>query len=184
MALVTENRDRLSLGSPLPNLSVIATTGEIINPKRDDFEKGLVVAFTCNHCPYVQAYEDRMISLGLETISRGIQWLLINPNAANPAYPDDSMEEMKLRAAKKKYPFPYAADDAQSAARAFGAACTPEFFLFDAAGILRYTGRLDNDQNPEKVTKRYLANALADFLADMKVREPESHPIGCSIKWV
>lgn len=184
MALVTENRDRLSLGSLLPKFSVLSTTGEVINPKRGDLGKGLVVAFTCNHCPYVQAYEDRMIALGRDAGSAGFRWLLINSNAANPAYPDDAMGEMKLRATKKKYPFPYAADDTQAVARAFGAACTPEFFLFDGAGVLRYTGRFDDSQDPEKVTKRYLANALADLLAGMKVREPESHPMGCSIKWI
>lgn len=182
MALVTENPDRLGLGERIPNFSVISTTGSIITQDYlfQDGVKGLVVVFTCNHCPYAQMYEDRMITLALNTTAQGIRWLAINSNAGNPEYPDDSMAKMK----EKKWPFPYAADDAQEAARAFGAACTPEFFLFDSAGLLRFTGRLDDEKEPSQVTKHYLADALADLLAGTKVRLPEAHPIGCSIKWL
>lgn len=182
MALVTHNPKRLSLGEALPRVTVATTDGHVVSPRPG--KNGLVVVFTCNHCPYAVSWEDRTIALAELSLSKGIDWLAINPNAANKQYPDDSIEEMRRRVAEKKYPYPYAADDTQAAAAAFGAACTPEYFLFDSAGMLRYTGRLDDSQDSGKVTQHFLADALADLMAGMKIRLPESHPMGCSIKWM
>ncbi len=185
MVLITKN-DPLAVGSRLPAFRLSDTldaeiTDELVYARRP---RGLVVAFTCNHCPYVMSYERRFLDLARITLPRGISWLAVNSNAANPNYGDDSVEKMKSRVRANNYPFPYAPDLLQDVARSFGAACTPEFFLFDEERRLRYTGRLDDDQDESRVKTRYLAEAIEDLLAARVIRRDRSHPIGCSIKWL
>lgn len=186
MVLITQNATRLRAGSPIPEFAVTDLAGRPWNAAalRTRGPAGAVVGFTCNHCPYVQAYEDRLIALAKEFMPRGFAFLMINPNAANPAYPDDSLDQMKARAALKGFPFFYAVDATQDAARAFGAACTPEFFAFGPQGTLVYTGRIDDEMEPSKATHAWLRDALDAVAAGRAVPTEASHPIGCSIKWL
>lgn len=186
MVLITQNDEALPIGSPIPEFEVTVTSNAKVSPRTllGSGRKGAVIMITCNHCPYAKAYDGRAYALARETAPKGIAWLAVNPNAANPSYPDDSFEAMKRIVKSGNIPFPYAADADQSLARAFGAACTPEFYLFDGGGTLRYAGRLDDEMEEAKVTNRYLRDAIDDVLAGRPVRTPRSHPIGCSIKWI
>jgi peroxiredoxin len=143
----------------------------------------LVIVFSCNHCPYVQAYEDRMISLQKEYSPRGVEMVAINSNnIAN--YPDDDFEGMVKRAKQKGFNFPYLRDDDQSSAESFGATHTPQFFVFNRDRKLCYSGKMDDNwQEPSLVKERYLRNALDELLSGRQVSLPETFSIGCTIKW-
>jgi len=181
MAL-TESRD-LALGTPCPDFHLRSVDGRAV--ARDDFRDGqaLVVMFICNHCPYVQAVEDRIIALGREYAPRGVQ--LVGICANDPTdYPDDRPERLLARWRDKAYGFPYLLDESQNVARAFGAVCTPDLYVFDRERRLVYHGRLDDDwQHPEKVKRRDLAAALDALLAGRAPSREQVHSIGCSIKW-
>jgi peroxiredoxin len=143
----------------------------------------LVVLFSCNHCPYVQAYEDRLNAIARDYGPRGIGMIAINANDT-AAYPDDDFAAMVERARAKRFAFPYVRDDTQTVAAAFGAQCTPEVFIIDAAGRVGYHGGIDdNYREPEKVTAHWLRNALDDLVAGRAIAMPETRAIGCSIKW-
>lgn len=145
--------------------------------------KVLGVIFTCNHCPYARAWEDRLIQLQRTYAGSGVQFLLINSN--DPAkYPDDSFENMQHRAKEKGYPFPYLFDETQEVARSYGAARTPEIFLFDAQRALRYHGAPDDHyEDPRAVTRHYLREAIEALLAGRRPETTETGPVGCTIKW-
>jgi peroxiredoxin len=146
-------------------------------------KKSVVVMFSCNHCPYVQAWEDRMVRIQADFAARGVQLVAINANDANK-YPEDSFTKMKERAREKGFNFPYLRDESQEAARAYGAERTPEVFLFDAAGTLRYTGVIDdNYDDPTAVKMRYLHDALDAVLAGREPSVTQTKPVGCTIKW-
>lgn len=143
----------------------------------------LVVFFSCNHCPYVQAYEDRIMDLQREFGPRGAQFVAINANDAE-AYPDDGFNSMVARARDRKFNFVYLRDDSQAVARAYGATHTPHLFVFDPSRRLAYTGKIDDNwQNPSAVTRRYLREALEAVLDGRVPSEPATFAIGCTIKW-
>jgi len=143
----------------------------------------LIVVFSCNHCPYVVAYEDRMIAIQRDYAAKGVQLLAINSNDAEE-YPEDSFAEMVKRAKEKSFDFPYLRDDSQAVARAYGATHTPHLFVFDKGRTLAYTGKIDDNwQEPAKVKQRYLRDALDALVGGKKPSEPETHAIGCTIKW-
>ena len=145
--------------------------------------RGVVVIFACNHCPYVQAYEGRMIQICKDYVEKRVQFLVINANETKN-YPEDSFEKMKERARLKKFPYPYLRDEDQKVAESFGAGCTPEVFLLDSSLKLQYHGRIDDDwQEPAEPKQHYLRDALNAVLEGKPVPRPETHPIGCSIKW-
>ena len=181
MAL-TDSRD-LPLGTPCPDFRLRSVDGRTW--ARDDFRdrQALVVMFICNHCPYVQAVEDRIIALQREYGPRGVQ--LVGICANDPTdYPDDRPEKLLERWRKKAYGFPYLVDEAQDVARAFGAVCTPDIYVFDRERKLAYHGRIDDDwQNPSKVKRRELAAALDALLDGKPAPREQVHSIGCSIKW-
>lgn len=146
-------------------------------------KKAVIVIFSCNHCPYVQAYEDRIIEIQKDYAAKGVQVVAINSNDSLN-YPEDSYENMVKRAKERKFNFLYLRDEDQKAARAYGATHTPHIFLFDQKGELRYTGKIDDNwQEPGKVKKRYLRDAVDAVIAGKSVPEPETHAIGCTIKW-
>jgi peroxiredoxin len=181
MAL-TESRD-LPLGTPCPDFRLPSVDGKSF--ARDDFpdRQVLVVMFICNHCPYVQAVEDRYVALAREYGPRGVQLVGICSNDPTD-YPDDRPDKLLARWRAKGYGFPYLVDETQDVARAFGAVCTPDIYVFDRDRRLAYHGRIDDNwQNPAKVTRRELASAL-DALVAGKAAPPEQiASIGCSIKW-
>ncbi len=145
---------------------------------------GLVVVFICNHCPYVKGVIDRIVADAKDLANLGVAFVAINANDAD-AYPEDSFDNMKAFAAKHGFPFPYLHDREQKVARAFGAACTPDFFGFNADLKLQYRGRLDASRN-EKVEpgmKRDLHDAMVQVARTGDGPPDQVASIGCSIKW-
>ncbi len=145
--------------------------------------KGLLVIFSCNHCPWVKAWQARMVALGNEYSQKGVGVVAVNANDP-AAYPDDDFEPMVAQAKEHGYRFPYVVDPTSEVARAFGATRTPEAFLFDAQGKLVYHGAIDdNAEKPQEVKKTYLADALAAVVQGTAVPVPETKAFGCSIKF-
>lgn len=173
----------LAISERLVPFALPATDGSTVSADQFAGRDVLGVVFWCNHCPYVKAWEDRLISLQRQYADRGVQLVMINSN--DPvAYPDDSFEAMKTRAREKAYPFPYLFDETQTAARRFGATRTPEVFLFDRSRTLRYHGAPDdNFEDPKAVTHDYLRDAIDALLAGRDPVEATTPPKGCSIKW-
>ncbi|MBU1651940.1 thioredoxin family protein [bacterium] len=172
------------MGADCPDFDLINVDGSRV--KRDDFKgkKVLLVVFTCNHCPYAVAVEDLIAQLGREYgYNRNFAMVAIQPNDPN-IVAADSLDNMQMRAEEKDFRFPYLWDETQDAARAFDAVCTPEFYLFDADRKLVYHGRLDDNwQDPSKVTRRELKEAI-DLLLEGKQPPTQQYPsMGCSIKW-
>ena len=173
----------LRIGDPIVDFELAATDGKRYRPGSFAEKALLGVIFWCNHCPYVQAWEDRVLELQRRYAERGVQLVLINPN--DPAqYPEDSFDNMKRRAQAKRYPSPYLFDESQSVARAYGATRTPEVFLFDQERRLRYHGQPDdNYEDPAAVRQHYLRDAIEALLAGRAPAVSETPPKGCSIKW-
>jgi thiol-disulfide isomerase/thioredoxin len=143
----------------------------------------LIIVFSCNHCPYVKAYEDRMIALQKDYASSGVQLIAINSNDEKN-YPDDNFDEMIKRAKTKGFNYKYIRDAVQQTAEAFGATHTPQFFVFDSKRKLRYSGKMDDNwENPKAVKENYLRDALDTLLIGKDVKVPETFSIGCTIKW-
>lgn len=173
----------LDLGAKAPDFDLPAADGKAYALKDFADKKALCVIFSCNHCPYVQAYEGRFIELQQEFGGRGGQIVAINSNDAS-SHPDDSFEEMVKRAKSQGFNFPYLRDESQAVARAYGAIRTPHVFLFDGDRKLAYAGRIDDCwDDPKKVKSRELANAFEDILAGHPVKVPETYAVGCTIKW-
>lgn len=145
---------------------------------------GLVVAFICNHCPYVKAVIDRIVRDASDLKAHGIGFVAVSSNDA-VAYPDDSFENMKRFAEAHRFPFPYLYDETQVAARAFDAACTPDFFGFNAAMELQYRGRLDasrKEAGPGDL-RRDLYEAMVAVSKTGEGPREQIASIGCAIKW-
>ena len=169
------------LGSPCPAFSLPGVDGRTWT--REAFrEPLLLVVVLCNHCPYVQAVDDRINDLARAYAGR-LAVVGISANDAE-AYPEDRFEAMQARARAKGYVFPYLYDADQSVARAFGAVCTPDFFLYGPDRRLAYRGRLDDSwKDAAAVTRQDLRDAVEALLAGRAV-DPDQRPsMGCSIKW-
>ncbi len=142
-----------------------------------------VIIFMCNHCPYVQAYMERVKAIQTDFGIKSVQIVGINSND-EINYPDDSFEKMIEMSKAKNLSFPYLRDKNQKVASAYGAQCTPECFVFDIEKKLRYHGRIDDNYKDEKSVKTYdLRNAIDSILHNKKVQIELSPAIGCSIKW-
>ena len=173
----------MNLGQKAPDFKLKGTDGREHGLSDYQDKKAVIVVFSCNHCPYVKAYEGRMIEIQRDYAARGVQLLAINSNDAD-GYPEDSFEEMVKRANELGFNFPYLRDDSQGVARAYGATHTPHLFVFDKDRALAYTGKIDDNwQEPSKVKQRYLRDALDALVLGKKPSEPETHAIGCTIKW-
>jgi peroxiredoxin len=143
----------------------------------------LVVVFTCNHCPYAIASEDRLLEIQADYADKGVRLVAVNPNDA-VNYPADSFDKMVERAAVKAFTFPYLHDESQGVARAYDAACTPDIFVFDRDRKLVYNGRIDDNwQQPAEVTRRDLRAVLDAALEGRPVDFEHVPSMGCSIKW-
>ena len=146
-------------------------------------EKGLLIAFICNHCPYVKAIVDRFVADVRVLQSEGIDVVAINSNDYR-AVPDDSPPMMKRFAARHRFSFPYLIDEDQSVARAYDAVCTPDFFGFDANGKLQYRGRLDDARMGDGTGRAAeLLEAMRGIAATGKAPAVQHPSMGCSIKW-
>src|SRR5437867_3673048 len=137
----------LPIGSAAPDFSLPAVDGKTYSLGSFKDKPILVVAFWCNHCPYVQAWEDRTIAVQKDFASKGVQFVAINANDQE-SYPEDDFAHMVERSKRKGYNFPYLHDESQKSAEAYGAVCTPDFFVFDAGRKLRYRGKLDDSKDP------------------------------------
>jgi peroxiredoxin len=173
----------LPLESKLVPFSLPGTDEKTYSADQYRQAKILGVVFTCNHCPYAKAWEDRLINAQRDFAKSGVQMLLINSN--DPAkFPDDSFENMKRRSKEKGYPFPYLFDESQEVAKSYGATRTPEVFLFDAGRVLRYHGAPDdNFEDPSAVTHHYLRDAIQALIAGRRPDTTDTKVIGCTIKW-
>lgn len=175
--------DKLKIGSEAPDFFLKGVDDKKYSLASFSDKKILIVIFSCNHCPYVQAYQQRIIDLQNEFAKDGIQIVAINSND-DTQYPEDSFEEMKKRAEEKKFNFPYLRDETQEIAKAYGATHTPQIFLFDANRKLRYEGKIDDNwREPERVKSKYLRDAIVEVLNGKEVSVPETFSIGCTIKW-
>jgi peroxiredoxin len=180
MAVESKN---VELGFPCPDFRLPSVTGNRVG--RDDYASTPIfgVFFTCNHCPYAKSIEGRLIELDRDYASKGFRFVAISANDAI-TYPDDSFPNMKKRAEERGYGFPYLYDEDQSVARAFGAVCTPDLYVFDRDRKLAYHGRLDDSpMDASKVKRRELREALDALLAGKTPSGAQNPSIGCSIKW-
>lgn len=175
--------NKLKINSILPGFNLPGTDGNIYSSESFTDKKILIVIFSCNHCPYVQAYEQRIIELQNEFNENSVQIVAISSNDA-VKYPEDSFDEMKKRAESKNFNFPYLYDQSQEIAKVFGATHTPQVFLFNSEKKLKYEGKIDDNwQEPELVNSRYLRDAILEVLDRKDVSVPETFSIGCTIKW-
>ena len=172
----------IALGSPPPSFALPAVGGEEVSLEALADRAAVAVVFSCNHCPYVRAWEDRLNDIAREYAPRGVAVVAINSNDA-ASYPADSFEAMGERAREKGFVFPYAQDASQEVARAYGASRTPEVFLFDRERRLVYHGAIDDSTEPEGVRVRYLREALDAVLAGQRPSAAETGVVGCTVKW-
>jgi len=183
----------LPIGSSAPDFCLPGVDGRTHCLKDYASAKILVIIFTCDHCPTAQLYETRIKRLVADYQGKGVGFVAINPNNANAVLLDeqgytdlgDSLAEMKIRAAYRRFDFPYLYDgETQRVARAYGPAATPHLFIFDAARNLRYTGRVDNNPRESLVTRKDARLALDELLAGRPVSVEKTPAVGCSTKWL
>ena len=171
----------VKLGSEAPYFNLPNTNGENVSLEHFKAEI-LVVIFTCNHCPYAKAVEDRLIELG-NNYSETVDFVLISSNDVEN-YPADSPEKMAELARNKGYPFPYLFDETQEIAKAYSAVCTPDIFLYNSERKLKYRGRLDDNwQNPNQVERKELKMAIEATLNGRGIDFEQIPSMGCNIKW-
>ncbi len=160
--------------------------GNMVTLKDDKDAKGYIVVFTCNHCPFAQAYEQRIIDLDKKFRPLGFPVVAINPNDPT-IVPDDSFENMIKTAKDKSYPFPYLFDETQEIAKAYGATKTPHVYILNKSKsklVVSYIGAIDNNtDDASKADKKYVEDAVNELLAGKSVTLTETKAIGCSIKW-
>jgi peroxiredoxin len=176
----------LKVGDVAPLYKLKNIDGKMISLTDYNSKKGVIVVFTCNHCPFAVAYEDRIIELHKKYSSLGYPVIAINPNDAI-SYPEDDFASMKKRAKEKKFPFVYLHDETQDVAKAYGAQRTPHVFILQNEDLqfkIKYVGAIDdNTEEPEAVTKKYVESALNSLIDGKPVAESSTKAIGCSIKW-
>ena len=175
----------LDLGSAIPmaDNEMKSVDGTMVSVNSVQGEKGTLVVFSCVHCPYVVAWNERMTTIGNAAQKMGVGVVFINSNDPK-AYPSDNMDGMKKLAKDSGYAFPFVADEGSKMAKAFGATRTPEAFLFDASGKLVYHGTIDdNSQDANAVEKTYLKDAVQAVSEGKMVPMAETKAIGCGIKF-
>lgn len=175
----------LPLGTPAPDFSLLNVDSKTVSLADFADAKALVVIFMCNHCPFVKHLASGLAEFGRECQAKGAAVVAISSNdVAN--YPDDSPEQMVHEVENRGYTFPYLYDEDQSVAQAYKAACTPDFYVFDADKKLAYRGQFDASRpgNDVPVTGEDLRKAVDAVLAGQEVPEPHMPSIGCNIKWI
>jgi len=182
----------LELGAAAPDFSLPGIDGRNWTLKDFAAAKLLVIVFTCNHCPTAQYYEDRIKQLVVDYRDKGVSLVAINPNDPRSVRLDelgwtdlsDSLEEMKIRAAHRKYNFPYLYDgDTEATSRRYGPVATPHAFVFDAERKLRYVGSIDDSERIQLVKRHYLRDALDALLTGKQPALAKTKSVGCSVKW-
>jgi peroxiredoxin len=178
--------DGYQVGSIASDFELKNVDGKMVSMADYPDSKGFVIVFTCNHCPYAVAYQERIIEIDKKYKSKGYPVIAINPNDPE-IVPGDSFEAMKIRSEEKGYTFPYLFDAKQEVYKAYGATRTPHIFLLqkNAGGepVVKYIGAIDdNFQDPAAVQQRYLQNALDNLLAGVQPDPSFTKAIGCTIK--
>ncbi|GAA4458482.1 hypothetical protein GCM10023189_30820 [Nibrella saemangeumensis] len=175
-----------SVGEAIASFSLKNVDGRMIGPANYQGQKGLIVVFSSNHCPFSKAYEDRVQELNRRYSSQGFPVVAIMPNDPS-AYEEDSYEQMKTRASEKNFSYPYLLDESQSVAKAFGASRTPHVYVLKRSGdrfTVEYIGAIDdNPQDASGVQRRYVEEAVNNLLAGRPVAVTTTKAIGCAIKW-
>ncbi|MBZ8180624.1 thioredoxin family protein [Oscillatoria salina] len=182
--MVVEQKNDPTVGQYAPDFELPGIDGQVHHLSRY-LEKFRVVAviFICNHCPYVRLYLDRLKEIQDRFESEGFTAIGINANDTDK-YPEDSFEKMKSFAMEKKLNFPYLWDPSQDVANCFDARVTPEVFLIDNAGVVRYRGKIDDrPEDPEAVQNHYLRDNIVALLSSEQVTTSITEAIGCTIKW-
>lgn len=175
--------EKIKLGTPAPDFGLEAVDGRRCGLSDFKDKKVLVILFICNHCPYVKAIEERILQFQRDYRSKGVQLVGICSNDPTD-YPEDSPENLRKRWKEKDYQFPYLVDSTQDAARAFGAVCTPDIYVFDGERKLAYHGQWDNHwQKPDQVTRQDLRLAVDQLLKGERPSPNQTPSMGCSIKW-
>jgi peroxiredoxin len=175
----------MPIGTTAPDFTLPDTvSGNIYSVSSMKGSKGTVVMFICNHCPYVVHINEKLVEIANEYATKGIQFLAISSNDAEK-YPQDGPDKMKAHAKEVGYTFPYLYDETQEVARAYDAACTPDFFVFDKDLKLAYRGRMDASTpgNGKPLTGSDLKGALNALIAGQFVSEIQYPSMGCNIKW-
>lgn len=172
----------IALGATAPDFDLPGVDGGSHSLADYADAEALVLVQSCNHCPYVQAWEDRMSAIQRDYEGRGVRLVAVSSNDAE-AYPDDSFEEMRARASRRGFAFDYLYDEPQAVARALGAERTPEVFLFDRDRRLRYHGAIDDSRDDRAVSRHYLRDALDAVLEGRDPPVTETPAVGCTVKW-
>ena len=172
----------IAIGQAAPGFTLPDTDGSELSLAAGDSARATVVVFTCNHCPYALAWHDRIAEVARDYARRAVRVLAINPNDAE-RYPRDSLQAMQQRVSAAPWPMPYLRDETQEVARAFGARTTPDVFVLDAGGRLRYRGAPDGDYDDPSAGAEWLREALDAVLAGQAPERAQTEPVGCSIKW-
>ena len=178
--------DEYSIGDTVNNFRLKNLNGGMVSLSDFSDQKGAIIIFTCNHCPFSKAYEARIEALHLKFAAQGFPVVVVNPSDPK-THEDDKIEQLSYIAKSKGYPYPYLVDDMQTVARAFGANRTPQAYVLKNTGgtfTVQYTGTLDdNPQDPTSVTKRYVEDAVTNLIAGKPVVITTTEAIGCAIKW-
>ena len=172
----------VAIGQQAPAFQLPTTDGGEASLDDAAGAPAVVVAFWCNHCPYVRAWEQRFNDIAREYSDRGVVTVAICANDAT-SHPGDSFDNMVVRAAERRYVFAYARDDSQEVARAYGAERTPEVFVLDGDRNVAYHGAIDDTTDPDRASQPYLREALDAVLDGRSPGRPETAPVGCTIKW-
>jgi len=176
--------ETIELGSKAPSFSLPGVDGKTTGLDEFRGKTAVAVIFSCNHCPYVKKYEDRIVEVQRDYAAKGVQLIAINSNETQN-YPEDDFPHMVERAKEKGFNFPYLRDEDQAIARAYGPARTPEVFLLDHDLMIRYHGAIDdNVDNPARVRRKYLREAIDSILAGKPIKTREVPSVGCTIKWL
>lgn len=168
-------------GIPAKDVKMKNVDGKEITIAEVAGKNGTLVIFSCNHCPFVKAWEKRIAEIGNTYREKGVGVIQINSN--DPAVAGDTFESMQERAKERGFQFPYVVDASSDVARAFGATRTPEFFLYDKDGKLVYHGALDDNKDASKASQSYLKDALDAMLAGKPIQTAETKAVGCTIKF-
>jgi peroxiredoxin len=172
----------IAIGEPAPGFSLPTTDHGTASLDDAAGAPAVVVAFWCNHCPYVRAWEGRFNEIAREYSDRGVVTVAIGANDAT-SHPGDSFDDMVVRASEQRYVFAYARDETQEVARAYGAERTPEVFVLDGERRVAYHGAIDDDADPDRASDPYLRDALDAVLEGRVPGRAETAPVGCTIKW-
>jgi peroxiredoxin len=183
LSFTVKNPGGYVIGDTARDFSLKNVDGKMVTLAGQKDVKGYIVVFTCNHCPYAMAYEERVIALHKKYASQGFPVIAINSNDKTIA-PADSYDNMQKRVKEKSIPYAYLYDETQEIAKTYGATRTPHVFVLDENRVVRYIGAIDdNSEEPSEVKEKYVENAVDALLAGKEVPVKQTKAIGCGIKW-